>query len=81
MIFKVSGLEEALYAVRLYLGLRLEGNMFGKRPIMPKKVVPTMVIAEANQALKKVFFDMKNLMPKRAITVISITEKRIGCAI
>jgi hypothetical protein len=29
IIFKVRGLEEALCAVKLYLGLRLEGKRFG----------------------------------------------------
>ena len=35
MIFKVRGLEEALKAVRLYFGSRLEGNKFGNRPTIP----------------------------------------------
>jgi len=59
MIFKVKGLEEALCAVRLYLGFRLEGKRFGYSPITPKNVAPTMVNAEANQALKKFFLVKK----------------------
>ena len=74
-------LQEALYAVRLYLGFRLEGNRFGKSPITPKNVVPTMVSAEANQALKNVFLTRKNLTLKNARTVISMTIKKAGCSI
>ena len=81
IIFNVKGLEEALYAVRLYLGFRLEGNRFGKSPITPKNVVPTMVSAEANQALKNVFLTRKNLTLKSARTVISMTMKKAGCSI
>jgi hypothetical protein len=79
IIFNVKGLEEALYALRLYLGFRLEGNRFGKSPITPKNVAPTIVSAEANQALKKVFLKRNNLMLKSARTVISMTIKKAGC--
>jgi hypothetical protein len=52
MIFNVSGLDDELKAVRLNLGFMLDGNILGKRPIIPKKVVPRIVSAEANHALK-----------------------------
>jgi len=35
MIFKVSGLEDELKAVRLYFGSRLDGNRFGNSPMIP----------------------------------------------
>jgi hypothetical protein len=35
MIFNVRGLEDALKAVKLYIGSRLDGNRFGKSPITP----------------------------------------------
>ena len=52
MIFSVTGLDEALNAVKLKLGLALDGNRFGNNPTTPKNVHPMMVSAEANQALK-----------------------------
>ncbi len=52
IIFKVSGLPEALKAVKLYLGLIVEGNMFGKSPTTPKSAAVPIVTADANQAFQ-----------------------------
>ena len=50
MMVRVRGLEEALNAVRLNDGSMLDGKRLGKSPMTPKKVAPTMVIADAIHA-------------------------------
>ena len=52
IIFSVSGLEDAFCAVILYVALKLDGNIFGYMPVIPKKVTPIIAAADENQALK-----------------------------
>jgi hypothetical protein len=35
LIFKVIGLEDALWAVKLHSGLILDGNILGYKPMTP----------------------------------------------
>ena len=78
MIFNVRGLDEALKAVKEKFSSMLDGNNLGKSPMIPKKVAPTMVRAEANQALKKCCVEIKSRVAKRATTVTRMTRKRAG---
>ena len=80
IIFKVSGLDDALYAVTLKSGLMPDGIMLGYNPIMPKKTDPAMMIEDENHALKRSFLLIKNLEAKSAATVNRMSEKRMGFA-
>jgi len=80
IIFKVSGLDDALYAVMLKSGLMPDGIMLGYNPIMPKKTDPAMMIEDENHALKKSFLLMKTIEAKRAATVSRISRKKAGLA-
>lgn len=80
MIFKVRGLDEALYIVTLNLLFMLDGSMLGYSPIIPKKTVPTITIEDENHALKNSFLLIKNLDENSAATVKKISEHRMGFA-
>ena len=80
MIFKVRGLDEALYAVTLNLLFMLDGIILGYSPIIPKKTDPRITIEDENHAFKKSLLLIKNLEAKRAATVKRISKNRTGFA-
>ena len=80
IIFKVSWLEDALYAVTLKPGLIPDGSMSGYSPIMPKNTDPAIMIADENHALKRFFLLINKIEANRAATVRIISRKRAGFA-
>ncbi len=76
MIFSVSGLEDALCAVRLTDESSIDGNIFGYSPMMPKNVQATIVSADESHAEKYARFLRKNFVPTRATTATKITMNK-----
>src|SRR3989338_3172657 len=78
MIFRVLGLEAALYTVRLCSGFGRECTMLGNM-LMPKSAIKkTMAAAEERKAMKSLFSEISRGILATAMTLRIGTAKNTG---